>query len=59
MKKVGIQYLVTAGLFLLIGQIFADEPYRALIFELNDEGDNYFQEKEILKKVINTVSILR
>lgn len=47
------------GPFYAVSISQADEPYRALVFEFNDEGDDFFQEKEILKKIINTVSILR
>ncbi|MCG2715117.1 MAG: hypothetical protein L6422_02315 [Candidatus Marinimicrobia bacterium] len=36
-----------------------DEPYRVLFFELTDECEEFLQGKEILKKIINTVKILK
>lgn len=36
-----------------------NEPHRSLFFELNDEVENSSQEKQILKKIVSTVRILR
>ena len=47
------------GPFYAVSISQTDEPYRALIFEFNVEGEDLFQEKKILKKIINTVRILR
>jgi len=36
-----------------------NEPHRVLFFELNDEVEDSSQEKQILKKIVSTVRILR
>lgn len=36
-----------------------DEPYRVLFLELTDKGEKLLQEKEILKKIVDTVRILK
>jgi len=36
-----------------------DELYRVLFLELRDEGEKLLQEKEILKKIVDTVRILK
>jgi len=41
MKKAGIQFLLITGLFLLIGQVFANEPSQAAIKQIRSSNGSY------------------
>jgi len=41
MKKAGIQLILIAGLFLLIGQVFADEPSQPVIKLISSSNNAY------------------